>query len=102
MRVPDRKSIGVTAGQGRYREAQSAAVPGACGEQVGNSRSNRASATMALGTFVKEQEDRKVKFTALRQYSEFEVQQKMLLNDATREAVPGDPAFYEQQQQLYK
>jgi len=102
MKVPSRTSIGVIASQGTLRSEQAQNVAGAFGENIGNSLATLSGQTLALGAYIKDQETQKNRFAALKQYAEFEVSEKLALNDATRNSTPGDSTFYQSQFDSFK
>lgn len=76
-------------------------TPEAFGAGLGQSIQGLAGSALALGAFVKEQEDQKTKFKALTQFSQFETDSLKALEEAKQNSVPGDTSFYENAQKTY-
>lgn len=77
-------------------------TPEAFGAGLGESLARSGAATIALGNFVKEQEDKKVRFDALLGLSKFETQQAINFEQAKRSAPPGNSVFFTTVGENYK
>lgn len=96
MRVPKKVSFDVLPSSTALRGPTGAGGnPEAFGARVGASLTQLGGATMALATVVREQEEKKNRFNALRALSNFQTQQRMRFETSKRNAIPGSPDFYE-------
>jgi hypothetical protein len=102
MKVPTRTSLGVLPSRQPLQGPSGAGgTPEAFGASVGRSLNNLAGSTMALGAYVGEQEDKKVRFDALRAFSKFQTDQSIAFEEGKRDGVP-DGNFYENTGSRYR
>lgn len=103
MRVPSPISTTqLPSGEALRGPSGAGGTPEAFGAGIGASLQNLAANTMALGQYVRQQEEAKQRFTALRNFTQFQtgVQEKML--ELSREYDPENMNYYELAQELYK
>lgn len=102
MKVPTRTTLGVLPTNQALRGPSINATPEAFGAGIGERMTQIAGQAIALGAFVKEQEDQKKKFTALRNFSIFETNQSQALEEAKRTNTPGSTDFYDTVAKQYR
>jgi hypothetical protein len=96
MRVPVPTSLSVKPSNTPLRESRpQGATAETFGAGVGRSLLGVSQQTMGLANYVRQQEDQKIRFAALRGLSEFQKSQRLALEEAKRNVIPGDSTFYE-------
>lgn len=103
MRVPSPTSISrLPSSQALRGPSGEGGTPEAFGASVGRSLMGAAQSTMALGTFVQEQEEKKSRFLALRNFGQFQTETQLQIAELKRTYNPSSMNYYEAAQQLYK
>lgn len=97
MKVPTRTSIGVLPTNEGFRGNTGAGgTPEAFGAGVGQSLMRVAGETAAFGVFLQQQEEQRNRFDALTRFTAFERDQKLSLENRSRNTAPGQNGLYEQ------